>query len=95
MSQSPTILSIVLGVSALLAVYLAAWAHFHSRVPAAREFFFLMMGVAIYSFGYSVEIARTTLEGIFQAIRFEYMTPLQKRGEKTYPNCTLLKQRVS
>jgi diguanylate cyclase (GGDEF)-like protein len=73
MSQSPIILSIILGLSALLAVYLAAWAHFHSRVPAAREFFFLMLGVAIYSFGYSIAISRTTLEDVFQAIHFEYV----------------------
>jgi hypothetical protein len=51
MFQSPAILSILLGLSALLAVYLAAWAHFHYRVPAAREFSFLMLGVAIYSSG--------------------------------------------
>jgi hypothetical protein len=78
MSQPPTILSIILGLSALLAVYLAAWAHFHARVPAAREFFFLMLGVAIYLLGYSISISRTTLKGVFQAIHFEYMTPLQK-----------------
>jgi diguanylate cyclase (GGDEF)-like protein len=73
MSQSPTILSIILGVSALLAVYLAAWAHVHSRVLAAREFFFLMLGVAIYSLGYSISISRTTLEDVFQVIHFEYI----------------------
>lgn len=73
MSQSPIILSIILGLSALLAVYLAAWAHLHSRVPAAREFFFLMMGVAIYSLGYSIEISRTTLEAVLRALSFEYI----------------------
>lgn len=72
-SQSPAILSIFLGLSALLAVFLAAWAYFHSRVPAAREFFFLMLGVAIYSLGYSIAISRTTLEDVFQAIHFEYI----------------------
>ena len=73
MSQSPAILSIFLGLSALLAVFLAAWAYFHARVPAAREFFFLMLGIAIYSLGYSISIPRTTLEGVFQAIHFEYI----------------------
>ncbi len=73
MSQSPAILSIILGLSALLAVFLAAWALFHSRVPAAREFFFLMLGVAIYSLGYSISISRTTLGDVFQTIHFEYI----------------------
>ncbi len=73
MFQSPAILSIILGLSALLAVYLAAWAHFHSRVPAAREFSILMLGIAIYSLGYSFEISSTTLEAVFLAIHFEYI----------------------
>ncbi len=73
MSQSPTLLSIFLGLSALLSLYLAAWAHFHSRIPAAREFFFMMLGVAIYSLGFSIEISRATLEEVFQVIRFEYI----------------------
>ncbi len=73
MSQPPITLSIILGLSALLAVYLAAWAHFYSRVPAAREFFFLMLGVAIYSLGYSIEISRTTLEAALRALSFEYI----------------------
>lgn len=73
MSQSPTVLSIILGISALLAVFLAAWAQFHSRVPAAREFFFLMLGVAIYSLGYAISISRIALEDVFQAICFEYI----------------------
>lgn len=84
MSQAPTILSLILGLSALLAIYLTAWAHFHSRVPAAREFFFLMLGVAIYSLGYSIEISRDTLDSAFQIIYFEYL------GLATFPTMLLL-----
>ncbi len=77
-------LSLILGLSALLAVYLTAWAHFHSRVTAAREFSFLMLGVAIYSLGYSIEISRNTLESTFQIINFEYL------GLATFPTMLLL-----
>jgi diguanylate cyclase (GGDEF)-like protein len=73
MQQAPIILVIFLYVSAMLMVYLAAWAHLRSRVSAAREFSWLMVSVVIYTLGYSIEISRTDLSGILDAIRFEYL----------------------
>jgi len=73
MQQAPIFLVIILGLSALLATYLAAWARLHGRAPAANEFFWLFLGVAVYSLGYAVEISRTELEGVLTALRLEYV----------------------
>jgi len=73
MQQAPIFLVIILGLSALLATYLAAWARLHGRAPAANEFFWLFLGVALYSLGYAVEISRTDLAGVLTALRLEYV----------------------
>jgi lysylphosphatidylglycerol synthetase-like protein (DUF2156 family) len=72
MPQALTIISILLILSALLGVYLAAWARLHSRVPAASDFFWLFLCVALYSAGYAVEISHSDLSSILIAIRLEY-----------------------
>ncbi len=73
MQQAPTILVILLNLSALLCAFMAAWAHLHARVPAAREFVYLVLGIAIYSLGYALEITRLDLNGMLEAITFEYI----------------------
>ena len=73
MQQASIILVIILELSALLATYLAAWARLHIRVPGANEFFWLFLGVAVYSMGYSIEISRMDLEGVLMALRLEYV----------------------
>ncbi|GAP08054.1 MAG TPA: GGDEF domain-containing protein [Anaerolinea thermolimosa] len=71
--QAPTTLVILLGLSAMLLVYLSAWAQFHSGVGSAREFSFLLLSAALYSLGYAVELSRADLRGVLEAIRLEYM----------------------
>jgi diguanylate cyclase (GGDEF)-like protein len=72
MQQAPIMLSIVLGLSGFLAIFLATWAKMHERVPATHEFFWLFLCVAIYSLGYSLEIAHNDIHSVLIAIRVEY-----------------------
>ena len=72
MQQSPVILSIGLGLSALLSTYLASHARTHSRATGAREAGFLLLCVALYSLGYAVEILLTDVEKILMVINLEY-----------------------
>jgi len=71
--QAPVFLVIIVGLSALLSAFLAAWAWFHKRVPGAQEFFWLYFFVAIYSLGYSIEISRPILQDVLIAVKFEYI----------------------
>lgn len=73
MQQAPIILVIFLNLNAMLLVYLAAWAQLRSRLPAAREFSWLMVAAAVYTLGYAVEISRSDLGGILEAVKFEYL----------------------
>jgi diguanylate cyclase (GGDEF)-like protein len=73
MQQAPTIFVILLGLSAILSVYLAAWGRMHSRVPGAREFTLFQLCVAIYSVGYAIEISRSDIKGVLEAINLEYV----------------------
>ncbi|MBI9051980.1 MAG: diguanylate cyclase [Anaerolineaceae bacterium] len=73
MQQAPTIILIILYLVGLVSTYLAAWAQLRSRVPAAKEFFFLLMAVAVYAFGYAVELSRINIHGVLQAIKLEYI----------------------
>ncbi|MCL4396702.1 MAG: diguanylate cyclase [Chloroflexi bacterium] len=73
MHQAPTLLVILLGLSGFLSVYLAAWAQLRSRVPSAREFSYLLWAVAFYTLGYAIEISRSDLIGILEAVRVEYV----------------------
>ena len=73
MQQAPTIFVILFEIAGLLSAYLAAWAQFRDRVPAAREFSYMMLATAVYSLGFGIEISRTDLAGILAAIRFEYL----------------------
>ncbi len=73
MQQAPTILIILLGISGLVSVYMAAWAQLRHRVPAAREFSLLSLANSLYSLGYAIEISRLDLQGILEAIRIEYL----------------------
>jgi diguanylate cyclase (GGDEF)-like protein len=72
MEQAPTFLIVILYLVGLLSTYLAAWAQLRSRVPAAREFFFMLIAIALYAFGYAMELSRIDLTGVLQAINFEY-----------------------
>jgi diguanylate cyclase (GGDEF)-like protein len=73
MQQAPTIFVILLYLAALLSTYMAAWAQLRARVPAAREFSLINLGVAFYTLGYAIEITRNTLPGILDAVRIEYL----------------------
>jgi diguanylate cyclase (GGDEF)-like protein len=73
MQQAPTILVIFLYLTAMLMVYLAAWAQLRSRIRAAREFSWLMCATILYTLGYAIEISRYDLPGILEAIKFEYL----------------------
>ena len=73
MEQAPTFLIIILYLVGFISTYLAAWAQLRSRVPAAREFFFMLIAIALYAFGYAVEISRIDLAGVLQAVNFEYL----------------------
>ena len=73
MSQAPFILVIILGLSALLLIFLSAWARLHARVPGAGEFSWLFLAVSLYALGYAFELSRTDLESVLQALRMEYL----------------------
>jgi len=71
--QAPTYLVLLLGLVAMLTVYLAAWAQLHARVAAAHEFGLLMFAIALYALGYSIELSRTDLVSMLQIIKVEYI----------------------
>lgn len=71
--QAPLVLVLLLLVSGVLCVYLAAWAQARRRQPGALEFGLLAWAIAIYSLGYAVEISRTNLTDVLWAIRIEYL----------------------
>lgn len=73
MEQAPIYLIIILYLVGILSTYMAAWAQLRSRVPAAREFFFMLLAIAFYTVGYAVEISRLDLYGVLQAINIEYL----------------------
>ncbi len=73
MQQAPTVLIILLGISGMILVYMAAWAQLRHRVPAAREFSLLSLAIALYILGYAIEITRIDLKGALEAIRIEYL----------------------
>ena len=73
MQQAPTYLVILFDLVALFSMYMAAWAYFRSKVPAAREFSLLNIAISIYTIGYAIEITRTSLPSLLDAIRFEYV----------------------
>ena len=73
MEQAPIYLIIILLFVGLLSTYLAAWAQLRSRVPAAREFSFMLMAIMVYAFGYAVEISRIDIHGVLQAVKLEYL----------------------
>jgi diguanylate cyclase (GGDEF)-like protein len=72
MQQAPIMLSIILGLSGFLAIFLATWARMRESVPATREFFWLFLSVAFYSLGYAFEIAHNDVDSILFAVRVEY-----------------------
>ncbi len=73
MQQAPTIIIILLGISGLLSIYLAAFVQNRSKVQGTGEFFFLLICMAIYSLGYAIELSRNDLQSVMAAIRFEYL----------------------
>jgi diguanylate cyclase (GGDEF)-like protein len=73
MNQAPTIFVVILSCSAVLSVYLSAYAQYRKRIPGATEFSLLALACALYSVGYAIEISRIDLPGMFWAIRIEYL----------------------
>ncbi len=73
MQQAPITIILLLGLCGLLSVYLAAWVQHRSKVPGTREFFALLIFVALYSVGYAIELSRSDLNSVMAAIRFEYL----------------------
>jgi diguanylate cyclase (GGDEF)-like protein len=71
--QAPAILAVILACSAILSVYLSAFAQYRKRIPGAKEFGFLALTCALYSAGYAIEISRLDLPGMLMAIRVEYL----------------------
>lgn len=73
MQQAPIVLIMGLGLSALLSAYLASYAQLHAKVFGARDICYLLLGVAVYSLGYAIEISHTDIENILMAINLEYI----------------------
>ena len=73
MNQAPSIFVVILTCSAVLSVYLSAYAQYRKRIPGATEFCLLALACALYSAGYAIEISRLDLPGMFWAIRIEYL----------------------
>lgn len=65
--------SLVLYAVGLVMLFFAAYASAQRRVAAAPEFALLMASASLYAFGYGYELSQTSLEGIMQVIRFEYL----------------------
>lgn len=73
MQPPPIFLPLLLGFSALLSAYLAAWSQSRSRVIGARELSVVMLGVAIFNLLYAVELMQIDLEQTLQVISIEYL----------------------
>lgn len=73
MQQAPMLFIIILGISALMSVFLAAWARLHIRVSGAGFFFPLMLSISIYTLGYALELSQVELHRVLAAIRLEYV----------------------
>jgi len=65
-------LSIILILLGITTLSLSIWAFNKRELHSALEFSLFMFSVAIYAFGYALEISRTDIEGILKAIKFEY-----------------------
>jgi diguanylate cyclase (GGDEF)-like protein len=72
MTTAPVIVILVLLISGGLSVFIASWSFSKRKVPGAWEFGFFMISVAFYTFGYAVEISRSDIEGILDAVKIEY-----------------------
>ncbi|HBD93169.1 MAG TPA: hypothetical protein DC057_03255, partial [Spirochaetia bacterium] len=72
MPIAPLLLSIILVIAGIITVFLSSWAFFRRNVNGAGEFGLFMISVSIYIFGYALEVARSDLSGILDAIKFEY-----------------------
>lgn len=73
MTQAPVILLIILGLLAIFTGYLSAWAYLRKRVNGAKEFSLLLSAISLYSLGYMIEISKSDVESILEAIKFEYI----------------------
>ena len=69
--KSVTIVCLYLSCSLTLLMALCGTSRLHAA--GAKAYIGLMLSVAIYSFGYALELSSTTLEGIISSLRIEYL----------------------
>ena len=64
----------ILSILAIVSLYLSAWSFTRrNQVPGAMEFSLFLLTVALYDFGYAIELNCNTLEEIYWALRIQYL----------------------
>ncbi len=67
-------ITLVLTLLAVISLYLSAWSFTRrNQVSGALEFSLFLLTVALYDFGYAIEINCDTLEEIYWALRIQYL----------------------
>ena len=64
---------LLVGIAALLTTSLAIYTWYHRHTPGGKYLFFLLAAAAVWSVGYTFEIASTTLEAKLFWVRIEYL----------------------
>ncbi len=67
------LITFVLLFSSVMSGGLALYAGATYTAPGTKSYVGLMCSVAIYCFGYALELNQSTLQGMFYALRFEYL----------------------
>ena len=60
-------------LSAFITFSLALYVVIKVRKPGYLGYILLMLSMSLYSFGYAIELSSTTVEGVFNALKIEYM----------------------
>ena len=67
-------MTLFLTLLAIVSLYLSGWSFMRrGRVAGALEFSLFLLSVALYDFGYAIELNCDTLEEIFWALRIQYI----------------------